>query len=231
MRLLLIEDEKPLAEQISASLREASFAVDVAHTGEDGLYLGEEYPIDVAVVDLGLPDISGIEVIKKWREADKSFPVLILTARGRWEDKVAGLETGADDYLVKPFHMEELVARLRALIRRSAGFADSKISAGRFVLDTTAQKILFDDIEIDVTAFEYKVLEYLILHADKVVSKSELSEHLYEDDFDRDSNVLEVIIGRLRRKLDPDKNLNPIETMRGRGYRFRSADQGDRPDA
>lgn len=225
MRLLLIEDEKPLADQISTSLRDAGFAVDVAHTGEDGLYLGEEYPIDVAVVDLGLPDISGIDVIKKWREAGKSFPVLILTARGRWEDKVTGLETGADDYLVKPFHMEELVARLRALIRRSAGFADSKISVGQFVLDTSSQKIMFNDNEVDVTAFEYKVLEYLILNADKVVSKSELSEHLYEDDFDRDSNVLEVIIGRLRRKLDPDKTLNPIETMRGRGYRFRSTEQ------
>lgn len=224
MRLLLIEDEIPLADQISTSLREAGFAVDVANTGEDGLYLGNEYPIDVAVVDIGLPDISGIEVIKKWREEEQSFPVLILTARGRWEEKVEGLESGADDYLVKPFHMEELVARLRALIRRSAGFSDSKISMGRFVLDTSAQKMLFDDNEIDVTAFEYKVLEYLILHADKVVSKSELSEHLYEDDFDRDSNVLEVIIGRLRKKLDPDKSLNPIETLRGRGYRFRQVD-------
>lgn len=224
MRLLLIEDELPLADQISASLREAGFAVDVANTGEDGLYLGNEYPIDVAVVDIGLPDISGIDVIKQWRDAEQSFPVLILTARGRWEEKVEGLESGADDYLVKPFHMEELVARLRALIRRSAGFSDSKISMGRFVLDTSSQKMLLDDDEIEVTAFEYKVLEYLILHADKVVSKSELSEHLYEDDFDRDSNVLEVIIGRLRKKLDPEKSLNPIETLRGRGYRFRSVD-------
>ena len=224
MRLLLIEDEIPLADQISTSLREAGFAVDVANTGEDGLYLGNEYPIDVAVVDIGLPDISGIDVIKKWREEERDFPVLILTARGRWEEKVEGLESGADDYLVKPFHMEELIARLRALIRRSAGFADSKIPMGRFALDTAAQKMLLDDEEIDVTAFEYKVLEYLILHADKVVSKSELSEHLYEDDFDRDSNVLEVIIGRLRKKLDPDKSLNPIETLRGRGYRFRSVD-------
>ncbi len=224
MRLLLIEDEVPLADQISTSLREAGFAVDVANTGEDGLYLGNEYPIDVAIVDIGLPDISGIEVIKKWRGEERSFPVLVLTARGRWEEKVEGLESGADDYLVKPFHMEELIARLRALIRRSAGFADSKIPMGRFSLDTAAQKMLLDEEEIDVTAFEYKVLEYLILHADKVVSKSELSEHLYEDDFDRDSNVLEVIIGRLRKKLDPDKSLNPIETLRGRGYRFRSVD-------
>ena len=224
MRLLVIEDELPLADQISSSLRDAGFAVDVANTGEDGLYLGNEYPIDVAVVDIGLPDISGIDVIKQWREAERGFPVLILTARGRWEEKVEGLESGADDYLVKPFHMEELIARLRALIRRSAGFADAKIPMGRFVLDTAAQRMLFDDEEIDVTAFEYKVLEYLILNADKVVSKSELSEHLYEDDFDRDSNVLEVIIGRLRKKLDPEKVLNPIETLRGRGYRFRSVD-------
>ncbi|MFK8068887.1 MAG: response regulator [Gammaproteobacteria bacterium] len=224
MRLLLIEDEIPLSDQISTSLRQAGFAVDVANTGNDGLYLGIEYPIDVAVVDIGLPDISGIDVIKKWRESEQSFPILILTARGRWEEKVEGLESGADDYLVKPFHMEELIARLRALIRRSAGFSDSKISMGRFVLDTSSQKMLFDEEEVDVTAFEYKVLEYLILNADKVVSKSELSEHLYEDDFDRDSNVLEVIIGRLRKKLDPDKSLNPIETLRGRGYRFRAVE-------
>lgn len=220
MRLLLIEDEAPLSEQIASSLREAGFAVDTALTGEDGQFMGEDYPIDVAVVDLGLPDISGLDVIKAWREAGKTFPVLILTARGRWEEKVTGLESGADDYLVKPFHMEELVARLRALIRRSAGFADSKISMGAYTLDTSSQKILLHDQEIDVTAFEYKVLEYLMLHADSVVSKSELSEHLYEDDFDRDSNVLEVIIGRLRKKLDPDKTANPIETLRGRGYRF-----------
>lgn len=222
MRLLLIEDEAPLSEQIASSLREAGFAVDTALTGEDGQFMGEDYPIDVAVVDLGLPDISGLDVIKAWREAGKTFPVLILTARGRWEEKVTGLESGADDYLVKPFHMEELVARLRALIRRSAGFADSKISMGAYTLDTSSQKILLHDQEIDVTAFEYKVLEYLMLHADSVVSKSELSEHLYEDDFDRDSNVLEVIIGRLRKKLDPDKTANPIETLRGRGYRFQA---------
>ena len=222
MRLLLIEDEAPLSEQIASSLREAGFAVDTALTGEDGQFMGEDYPIDVAVVDLGLPDISGLDVIKAWREAGKTFPVLILTARGRWEEKVTGLESGADDYLVKPFHMEELVARLRALIRRSAGFADSKISMGAYMLDTSSQIILLHDQEIDVTAFEYKVLEYLMLHADSVVSKSELSEHLYEDDFDRDSNVLEVIIGRLRKKLDPDKTANPIETLRGRGYRFQA---------
>lgn len=225
MRLLLIEDEEPLSDQISKSLREAGFAVDVALSGKDGLYLGNEYPIDIAVVDLGLPDISGIEVIQQWRQSNKSFPVLILTARGRWEEKVTGLEAGADDYLVKPFHMEELVARLRALIRRSAGFADAKINMGRYILDTSAQKMIMDNQEIDVTAFEYKVLEYLVLHANEVVSKSELSEHLYEDDFDRDSNVLEVIVGRLRKKLDPDKSFNPIETLRGRGYRFRSTDQ------
>ncbi len=225
MRLLLIEDEVPLSKQISESLRGAGFAVDTALTGKDGLFMGDDYPIDVAVVDLGLPDISGIDVIKKWRETGKTFPVLILTARGRWEEKVAGLETGADDYMVKPFHMEELIARLRALIRRSAGFADSKIILGQFVLDTSSQKVLLNNVEIDVTAFEYKVLEYLMLHADSVVSKTELSEHLYEDDFDRDSNVLEVIIGRLRKKLDPDKTANPIETLRGRGYRFQAVDK------
>ncbi|MBI4695107.1 MAG: response regulator transcription factor [Gammaproteobacteria bacterium] len=221
MRVLIIEDEAQLREQLAARLRAEGYAVDAAANGRDGAYLGAEYPIDVAVVDLGLPDQPGTEVIKGWRARGLKFPILILTARGRWEDKVAGLEIGADDYLVKPFQSEELVARLRALVRRAAGWTDSKLRCGPFVLNTAAKELAVDGAPVEITAFEYKVLEYLMLHSGRVVSKSELTDHLYEDDADRDSNVLEVIIGRLRRKLDPARILNPVETARGQGYRFR----------
>jgi two-component system response regulator PhoP len=221
MRVLVIEDETRLREQLVARLRMEGYAVDAAANGEEGHYLGAEYPVDVAVVDLGLPDRSGIQVIKDWRRNERKFPVLILTARGRWENKVEGLEVGADDYLVKPFHMEELLARLRALIRRSAGWAEAVLRAGPVTLDTTAQRVSVNDQDLELTAYEYRVLEYLMLHAGEVISKTELTEHLYEQDFDRDSNVLEVLVGRLRRKLDPDRVINPIETLRGRGYRFR----------
>lgn len=220
MRLLLIEDEALLREGLAENLRQQGFAVDIAATGRDGLFMGQEYPVDVAIVDLGLPDISGTEIIRRWRESGREFPILILTARGSWEDKVAGLELGADDYLVKPFHTAELVARVRALLRRAAGWSDSRLRCGPYTLDTGAKTLTCREIEIEITAFEYKVLEYLMMHAGRVVSKTELSEHLYEDDSDRDSNVLEVIIGRLRRKLDPSRSLNPIETARGHGYRF-----------
>jgi two-component system response regulator PhoP len=221
MRVLLIEDEPQLREQLVARLRSEGFAVDATGSGTEGAVLGSEYPIDVAIVDLGLPDLPGIEIIHQWREADLSFPVLILTARTRWEDKVAGLEIGADDYLVKPFHTEELIARLRALVRRAAGWTEAKLRCGPVVLDTAAKHATVNDESVDLTAFEYKVLEHLMLHTGRVVSKSELSEHLYEDETDRDSNVLEVIIGRLRKKLDPGRELNPVETIRGQGYRFR----------
>lgn len=221
MRVLLIEDEAPLREQVAAHLREQKYAVDTAASGNDGLHVGNEYPVDVAIVDLGLPDISGMDVIKKWREAGRSFPVLILTARSSWQDKVQGLETGADDYLVKPFHMEELTARVRALVRRASGWTESVLHCGAIALDTASQQVTVNGREVNLTAFEYKVLEHLMLHAGEVISKSELSEHMYEEDMDRDSNVLEVIIGRLRKKLDPDKTLNPIETLRGRGYLLR----------
>lgn len=220
MRILVIEDEAPLREQIVKRFRGEGYAVDAAGDGAEGAYLGNEYPLDVAVVDIGLPRLSGIDVVRQWREAGRTFPVLILTARGRWQDKVDGLEAGADDYLVKPFHMEELLARLRALVRRSAGWADSVLRCGPVALDTARQSVSVDGQLVDLTGYEYKVLEYLVLHAGEVVSKTQLSEHLYEDDFDRDSNVLEVLMGRLRRKLDPDKQLNPVETLRGRGYRF-----------
>lgn len=221
MRVLLIEDEAPLREQVAERLRGEGYAVDPASDGEEGEFIGMEYPIDIAVVDLGLPKRSGIEVIRAWRAGERTFPVLILTARGRWQDKVAGLEAGADDYLVKPFQFEELLARLRALLRRSAGWADSVLRCGAVELDTSRQALTVEGEAVELTAFEYKVLEYLMLHAGEVVSKTELTEHLYEEDFDRDSNVLEVIIGRLRRKLDPQRALEPIETLRGRGYRFR----------
>lgn len=220
MRLLVIEDETSLRRQLCEQLRAAGHAVDDAANGRDGLVHGREYPIDLAVVDIGLPDISGIEVIRGWRKQDKRFPVLILTARGRWQDKVEGLEAGADDYLVKPFHVEELLARVNALLRRAAGLAQPVVSCGPIQLDTAAQVVRVDKHTLELTAYEYKVLEYLILHAGEVVSKTTLTEHVYDQDFDRDSNVIEVFIGRLRKKLDPDDRLRPIETLRGRGYRF-----------
>ena len=223
MRVLVVEDEAALRTQLVSRLVAARYAVDAAADGRDGLYMGNEYPVDLAVVDIGLPDMSGIEVIRGWRQAGRTFPVLILTARGRWQDKVEGLEAGADDYVVKPFHVEELLARLRALVRRSAGWTDSVLHCGPIELDTATQRVAVNDEPVELTAYEYKVIEYLMLNAGRVISKSELTEHLYAEDFDRDSNVLEVLVGRLRRKLDPGRTLNPIETLRGRGYRFRLA--------
>ena len=221
MRILIIEDEVPLLERVTTQLRAQGYAVDTAADGRTGLYLGQEYPLDAAVVDLGLPDLSGIEVINRWRAAGRRFPILILTARGRWQDKVEGLEAGADDYLVKPFHMEELLARLRALIRRTGGWTQAALICEPITLDTGAQLVTLAGQPVEVTAYEYKLLEYLMLHAGTVISKTELTEHLYQEDEDRDSNVLEVLVGRLRRKLDSDRTLNPIETLRGRGYRLR----------
>jgi len=212
MRLLVIEDETFLREQLCSQLRAVGYAVDSAANGRDGLVHGREYPIDLAVVDLGLPDISGMEVIRAWRKNDRRFPVLILTARGRWQDKVEGLEAGADDYLVKPFQFEELLARTKALLRRAAGQAQAIVSCGPIMLDTAAQQVRVGKQALELTAYEYKVLEYLMLHAGDVVSKTTLTEHIYDQDFDRDSNVIEVFIGRLRKKLDPDERLNPIET-------------------
>jgi two-component system response regulator PhoP len=221
MRVLIIEDETPLREQVRDNLRRLGYAVDAAGDGNEGLYLGNEYPIDAAVVDLGLPGMSGLDVIRHWRRIGKTFPILILTARGRWQEKVEGLEAGADDYLVKPFHIEELLARLRALIRRAGGWTQSELCCDPIVLNTATQSVSIAERPVELTAYEYKLLEYMMLHAGEVVSKGELSEHIYEEDMDRDSNVLEVLIGRLRRKLDPQRSLNPIETLRGRGYRFR----------
>lgn len=221
MRILLIEDEAPLLEQVAAQLREQGYAVDSASDGRTGRYLGEEYPLDAAIVDLGLPDLCGLEVIRSWRASGRKFPVLILTARGRWQEKVEGLEAGADDYLVKPFYMEELLARLRALLRRTGGWTQTVLDCGAIAMNMGAQQVTLHGKAVEVTAYEYKLLEYLMLHAGSVISKTVLTEHLYQEDQDRDSNVLEVLVGRLRRKLDPHRTLNPIETLRGRGYRFR----------
>lgn len=228
MRLLLVEDEPQLRETLVSQLRKEGYAIDAAANGRDGLHFGNEYPVDLAILDLGLPDLPGTELLRRWREQGHTFPVLILTARGSWEDKVAGLELGADDYLVKPFHTEELLARIRALLRRAAGWSEPKLRCGPYVLDTSAKNCACEEKQLELTAFEYKVLEYLMLHAGKVVSKSELTEHLYEEDSDRDSNVLEVIVGRLRRKLDPERVHNPVETARGQGYRFRFERSGQR---
>ncbi len=220
MRVLVVEDELILSDQMKLYLVKNGFVVDQAGTGEEGFYLGSEFPMDVAIIDLGLPDFSGIELIRRLRKSGQAFPILILTARTRWQEKVEGLEAGADDYMVKPFHYEELLARLNALIRRAAGKSHPVIQAGPIELDTASQLVRVNGDELDLTAYEYKVLEYLMLHQGDVVSKTVLTEHIYEQDFDRDSNVIEVFIGRLRKKLDPDGGLQPIETLRGRGYRF-----------
>jgi two-component system response regulator PhoP len=220
VRVLVVEDEAAIREQLVSRLTAAGYAVDHCGDGKEGLYYALEYPLDVAVIDLGLPGITGIELIRQMRAQGKDYPVLILTARGRWQDKVEGLEAGADDYLVKPFQPEELEARLRALVRRSKGWTQDLLRAGPIALDTRAQSVSLDDQPMELTAFEYKVLEHLILNAGEVVSKMALGEHVYGEDMDPDSNVLEVLVGRLRKKLDPGRTLNPIETLRGRGYRF-----------
>ncbi len=220
MRAIVIEDDLDIQGQIVDRLKKEGFAVDSADNGGEGLYLLEEYPSDVAIIDLGLPELSGLEVINSIRKKGNNIPILILTARGRWQDKVEGLDAGADDYLVKPFHHEEMMARIRVLIRRASGWSDSRIVCSPVILDTSTQRTYVDERELDLTAFEYKVLEYLMLHAGEVISKTVLTEHLYDDESDNDSNVIEVFIRRLRQKLDPDESLQPIETLRGRGYRF-----------
>ncbi len=220
MRLLVVEDESHLREQLQTFLCQLGYVVDAAADGREGLYFGEEYPYDLAVIDIGLPEIDGIELIKRLRGQGKSQPILILTARGNWQDKVEGLEAGADDYLVKPFHNEELRARINALLRRSAGHATPQLRFGPVCLDTAAKTVQIDSVALELTGFEYNTLEYLMHRAGEVVSKTELTEHLYDQDFDRDSNVIEVFIGRLRKKLDPRGELKPIATVRGQGYRF-----------
>ncbi|MCP3673223.1 MAG: response regulator transcription factor [Gammaproteobacteria bacterium] len=223
MRILVVEDEVVLCEQIANELKSAGYTVDKALDGEEGLYLATEYSFDMMVIDLGLPKISGMDIITKLRNDDNHCPILILTARDHWQDKVSGLSAGADDYLAKPFHTEELVARINALIRRSAGHSSPNFTFGPITLDTLQQAISINGDVIDVTAYEYQLMEYLFHNPNKIVSKTELTEHLYEQDFDRDSNVIEVFVGRLRKKLDPENTIKPIETLRGRGYRLNSS--------
>ena len=216
MRILLIEDDPVLLDQVRTSLEDNGYSVDSASDGEEGHYLGDTEPYDAVILDLGLPKIDGITVLEKWRKENKKYPVLILTARDRWSEKVAGFDAGADDYLTKPFQMEELLARLRALIRRSAGHASSDIECGPLKIDTKANKVFMNGTKLKLTSHEYKIIEYFLHHQDKVISRTELTEHIYDQDFDRDSNTIEVFIGRLRKKLG--KSL--IKTERGSGYRL-----------
>ena len=220
MRILLLEDETTLRENLTDRLRAEGFAVDAVGDGIEGAYFAVEYPLDLAIVDLGLPGKSGLEVVKELRRADKLYPVLILTARDHWQDKVEALDSGADDYLTKPFRVEELIARVHALLRRAGGHASSELTFGPLKVNLSSRKVSLEDQPLDLTQFEYKLLEYFVLHPDEVLSKMQLNEHLYEDDADPESNVIEVILGRLRKKLDPDGQWKPIQTLRGQGYRF-----------
>ncbi|MBL8560026.1 MAG: response regulator transcription factor [Hyphomonadaceae bacterium] len=216
MRILVVEDEPDLRRQLEKAMVEAGYAVDAAADGEEGQFLGDTEPYDAVVLDLGLPKIDGVTVLKGWRDAGKTFPVLILTARGRWSEKVEGFDAGADDYLTKPFHVEELLARMRALLRRAAGHATSSIECGDLRVDTRAARATVGGEPIRLTSHEYKVLAYLMHHRGRVVPRTELVEHIYDQDFDRDSNTIEVFIGRLRRKIGNDR----IQTERGLGYRL-----------
>lgn len=221
MKVLLLEDDDALRKQLVVALNNQNYVVEQAPNGQEALFLARELEFDIGIFDLGLPDISGIEVIETLRKEDVNFPILILTARGHWQDKVDGLAAGADDYLVKPFQNEELLARINALLRRASGYAQPEITKGPISLNSLKQEVKVNQQVMDLTAYEYKVLEYLMLNPDKVVSKTELTEHLYAQDYDRDSNVLEVFVGRLRKKIDPDGTIKPIDTLRGRGYRLR----------
>ena len=227
MRLLLVEDDHHLNRQLTEQLNRQQYAVDCAFDGKEGLYLGSEIDFDIAIIDLGLPELDGISLIKELRARQKNFPILILTARNRWQEKVAGLDAGADDYLVKPFQMEELQARLKALVRRFSGWSSPLMEFAPLSINTSSQEVRLNDKRIELTAFEYKTLQYLAMHAGKVISKTELTEHLYAQDYDRDSNVVEVFIRRLRKKLDADKQIRPIQTIRGSGYCFNLKSSSD----
>ncbi|MEX1198083.1 MAG: response regulator transcription factor [Pseudohongiellaceae bacterium] len=221
MRLLVVEDEELLRQSLVQGLIREGYIVDDAADGRTGLYHATEFEYDAAIIDLGLPEMDGLTLIRRIREGGVNVPILILTARDDWQDKVGGLDAGADDYVVKPFHLPEIVARLNALLRRAAGFSSPRIEIGPLSLDTGRKRLTVHDELVELTAYEYRVLEYLMMHPDQVVSKAELTEHLYAQDHDRDSNVLEVFVRRLRQKLDPDQQLKPIETVRGQGYRLR----------
>jgi len=221
MRILLVEDDPDLARQIAQALEDASYTVDVAHDGEEGHFLGDTEPYDAVVLDLGLPVIDGVTVLERWRRDGRNMPVLILTARDRWSEKVAGFDAGADDYVAKPFHIEEVMARLRALIRRAAGHATAELECGPLRVDTRSGRVTVGGEPIKLTGHEYKLLSYLMHHPDKVVTRTELTEHIYDQDFDRDSNTIEVFVGRLRKKLGVDV----IKTERGLGYRLSPPDE------
>ena len=216
MRILVVEDDINLNRQLKEALTEAGYAVDVAFDGEEGHFLGDTEPYDAVVLDIGLPQMDGLSVLEEWRRAGKDMPVLLLTARDRWSDKVQGIDAGADDYVAKPFHMEEILARIRALVRRAAGHASNEIVAGPVRLDVKAGKVTVDGQAIKLTSHELRLLSYLMHHKGKVISRTELTEHLYDQDFDRDSNTIEVFVGRLRKKL-PDEC---IQTVRGLGYQI-----------
>jgi len=217
MRILVVEDDKDLNRQVSDALVDAGYVVDRAFDGEEGHFLGDTEPYDAVVLDIGLPQMDGISVVERWRRDGRKMPVLILTARDRWSDKVSGIDAGADDYVAKPFHIEEVLARVRALIRRAAGHASSELTCGPLRLDTNASKADINGAPLKLTSHEFRLLAYLMHHMGKVVSRTELVEHLYDQDFDRDSNTIEVFVGRLRRKMGIDM----IETVRGMGYRMR----------
>jgi len=220
MRLLVVEDDPDLCRQLRESLIDAGYVVDTAHDGEEGHFLGDTEPYDAVILDLGLPEMDGVTVLEKWRRNNRNMPVLILTARDRWSDKVAGFDAGADDYVTKPFFTEEVLARVRALLRRAAGHAKSELELGELRLDTRSARVTLKGEPVKLTSLEYRLLAYLMHHQDKVVSRTELVEHLYDQDFDRDSNTIEVFVGRLRRKLGKDM----IETVRGLGYRLATAE-------
>ncbi len=222
MRILVVEDDENLNRQLCETLEEAGYVVDRAFDGEEGHFLGDTEPYDVVVLDIGLPEMDGITVLEKWREATRNMPVLILTARDRWSDKVAGIDAGADDYVTKPFHTEEVLARIRALIRRAAGHASSDLICGPVRLDTKASKASVDGVTLKLTSHEFRLLSYLMHHMGEVVSRTELVEHMYDQDFDRDSNTIEVFVGRLRKKIGGDL----IETVRGLGYRIQAPENG-----
>ena len=222
MRVLVVEDDTDLNRQIVSALQDAGYVADSAADGEEGHYLGDTEPYDAVVLDLGLPILDGVSVLEKWRRAGRKMPVLILTARDRWSDKVAGFDAGADDYVAKPFHMEEVLARLRALLRRSAGHATSELTCGPVSLDTKSAKVMVEGMSVKLTSLEFRLLAYLMHHKGKVISRTELVEHLYDQDFDRDSNTVEVFVGRLRKKLGVDV----LHTIRGMGYCVTEPDGG-----
>jgi two-component system OmpR family response regulator len=221
VRVLVVEDDPDLNRQLVTALTDAGYAVDTVSDGEEGFFLGETEPYDVVVLDVGLPKMDGISVLEQWRRANRNMPVIILTARDRWSDKVAGMDAGADDYVAKPFHMEELLARVRAQVRRYAGHARAEIECGPLRLDTKTARVTLSGQPVKLTSHEYRLLAYLLHHHGRVVSRTELVEHLYDQDFDRDSNTIEVFIGRLRKKIPPDM----IKTVRGLGYRL--SQEGD----